>query len=150
MPAFQVRIAYLTAARRSRRYFHDIVLTVDRASAVREGLARLEKRSPGARVVHQAAFLRPDSRDAETAILSGWRLSKNWWTRPMKPDDDLAAIAAHGHVDLRGVNARSTAACVAIDQAVRRHPYAEGSSTSKRPSWNSESLRTNALPSPAT
>lgn len=39
MPAFQLRIAYQTSARRSRRYFQDIVLTVDRASAVREILS---------------------------------------------------------------------------------------------------------------
>lgn len=72
MPAFQVRIAYLTPHRRSRRYFHNIiVLAGDQPSALAEGRLQLMKRSHGAQIVHQTATLRRGSRDVEAAMLDG-------------------------------------------------------------------------------
>jgi hypothetical protein len=120
MAAFQVRIAYLTPLKRSRHYFHQLVLASDRQSALAEGRALLRKRSPEARIVHVAANLRPDSKDAEAAIRAGWRYRDGWWSRPIRAGDDLAAIALHGYVDSKAINARSTAGCVDIDRhAVR-------------------------------
>lgn len=69
MPAYQVRIAYLTPYWRSRRYFHDVILADDHAGALAEGHSQLTKRSRGAQIVHLAATLRPDSEHAEAAIL---------------------------------------------------------------------------------
>lgn len=116
MPAYQVRIAYLTPHRRARRYFHNLVLAADEASALAEARAQLEKRSQGARIVHQTAALRPDSRDAEAAMQAGWTLVDGWWTRPIRPGDDLASIATHGYANSRRINTRTTAGCVAIDR----------------------------------
>ncbi|MBE0704006.1 MAG: hypothetical protein IH582_12695 [Afipia sp.] len=93
MAAFQVRIAYLTPLKRSRHYFHQLVLASDQQSALAEGRALLKKRSPQARIVHAAANLRPDSKDAEAAIQAGWRYRDGWWSRPIRAGDDLAAIA---------------------------------------------------------
>lgn len=124
MPAYQVRIAYLTPHRRSRRYFHNVVLADDQTSALAEGRSQLIRRSHGAQIVHQTATLRPDSRDAEAAILAGWKLSDGWWTRPIRPGDDLAAIAAHGYANSRRINSRTTAGCVAIDSNAQASAHA--------------------------
>lgn len=83
LAAFQVRIAYFTPHRRTKHYFHQLVLAADQQGAVADARAQLEKRSPNASVVHAAATLRPDSHDAEAAILAGWKLRDNWWTRPI-------------------------------------------------------------------
>ncbi|MBN9237390.1 hypothetical protein QV13_04805 [Mesorhizobium hungaricum] len=115
MAAFQVRIAYLTPLKRSRHYFHQLVLADDRQAALAEGRALLRKRSPEARIVHAAANLRPDSKDAEAVIRAGWRYRDGWWSRPIRAGDDLAAIALHGFADSKAINARSTAGCVEID-----------------------------------
>jgi len=120
MAAFQVRIAYLTPLKRSRHYFHQLVLASDQQSALAEGRALLKKRSPQARIVHAAANLRPDSKDAEAAIQAGWRYRDGWWSRSIRAGDDLAAIALHGYVDGKGINARSTAGCVDIDRHAGR------------------------------
>lgn len=120
MAAFQVRIAYLTPLRRSRHYFHQLVLAGDRQGAIAEGRALLRKRSPEARIVHAAASLRPDSKDAEAAIRAGWRYRDGWWSRPIRAGDDLAEIALHGYADGKGINARSTAGCVDIDRHAGR------------------------------
>lgn len=119
MPAYQVRIAYLTPHRRSRRYFHNVILADDQASALAEGRSQLTKRSHGAQIVHQTATVRPHRRDAEAAMLAGWKLSDGWWTRPIRPRDDLAAIAAHGYANSRRINSRATAGCVAIDSSAQ-------------------------------
>lgn len=116
MPAFQVRIAYLTPNRRSRRYFHNVVVAADQAAALAEARVQLSKRSNGAQIVHQTASLRLDSRDAEAAMLAGWKLTDGWWTRPIRWSDDLVAIAAHGYVNGRCINTRTTAGCAAIDR----------------------------------
>jgi hypothetical protein len=120
MAAFQVRIAYLTPLKRSRHYFHQLVLAGDRQSALAEGRALLKKRSPEARIVHAAANLRPDSKDVETAIRAGWRYRDGWWSRPIRAGDDPTAIALDGYADSKAINARGTAGCVDIDShAVR-------------------------------
>lgn len=54
---------------------------------------------------------RPDSPDAEAAMLAGWKLSDGWRTRPIRPGDNLAAIATHGDANSRRINTRTTAAC---------------------------------------
>jgi hypothetical protein len=120
MAAFQVRIAYLTPLKRSRHYFHQLVLASDRQGAIAEGCALLRKRSPEARTVHAAANLRPDSKDAEAAIRAGWRYHDGWWSRPIRAGDDLAAIALHGYADGKAINARNTAGCVDIDRHAGR------------------------------
>lgn len=120
MAAFQVTIAYFTPYRRTKHYFHQLVLAADQQSAVADARARLAKRSPNAHVVHSAATLRPDSHDAEAAILAGWKLRDNWWTRPIRAGDDLVTIAAHGYANSRRVNTRTTAGCVAIDRGIER------------------------------
>jgi hypothetical protein len=120
MAAFQVRIAYLTPLKRSRHYFPQLVLASDQQAALAEGRALLRKRSPEARIVHAAANLRPDSRDAETAIRAGWRYRDGWWSRPIRAGDDLAAIAVHGFADSKAINARTTAGCVDIDRHAGR------------------------------
>jgi hypothetical protein len=120
MAAFQVRIAYLTPLRRSRHYFHQLVLADDRRAALAEGCALLRKRSPEARIFHAAANLRPDSNDAEAAIRAGWRYRDGCWSRPIRAGDDLAAIAVHGFADNKAINARSTAGCVDIDRHAER------------------------------
>lgn len=119
MAAYQTRIAYITPHRRSRHYFHQLVLAHSRQAALDEARALLEKRSPNARILHEAADLRPDSQDAELAILSGWKLRDGWWTRPIRAGDDLAEIAAHGYASSRRISVRSTAACVAIDRSAQ-------------------------------
>ena len=119
MAAYQARIAYLTPGRRSRHYFHRLVLAHSRQAALEEARALLKKKSPNAHILHEAANLRPDSQDAEVAMLSGWELRDGWWTRPIRAGDDLAAIAAHGYASSRRINVRSTAACVAIDRSAQ-------------------------------
>ena len=119
MPAFQVRIAYMTPHRRSRRIFHNVVLADDQTSADAEARTQLLKRSHGVQIVHQTAALRPDSRDAEAAMRAGWKLADGWWTRPVRPGDDLAAIASHGYANSRRINTRTTAGCVAIDSTAQ-------------------------------
>jgi hypothetical protein len=120
MAAFQVRIAYLTQLKRSRHYFHQLVLAGDRPGAIAEGRALLRKRSPEARIVHVAANLRPDSKDAEAAIRAGWQYRDGWWSRPIRAGDDLVAIALHGYADSKAFNTRSTAGCVDIDRHAGR------------------------------
>ncbi len=120
MAAFQVRIAYLTPLKRSRHYFHQLVLASDQQGAIAEGRALLRKRSPEARIVHAAANLRPDSKDAEASIRAGWRYRDGWWSRPIRAGDDLAAIALHGFADSKAINSRSTAGCVDIDRHAGR------------------------------
>ncbi len=115
MAAFQVRIAYLTPHRRSRRYFHQLILADNRQAALIEARNQLNKRSPDAHIVHEVANLRPDSRDAEIAIRGGWALRDGCWSRPIRAGDDLAAIAAHGYTNGKRINVRTTADCVAID-----------------------------------
>lgn len=122
MAAFQVRIAYFTPRRHTTHYFHGLVLAADQQAAIANARARLAKRSPTAHVVHAAATLRPDSRDAEAAILAGWKLRDNWWTRPIRADDDLAAIAEHGYANSRQINTRTTTGCVVIDRCARPAP----------------------------
>jgi len=117
MPAYQVRIAYLTQYRKTRHYFHHLIIAGDRGLALSEGRTQLMRRSPNARIIHESAILRPDSRDIEVAIASGWTLKGGWWTRPIKAEDDLAVIAMHGHADSRHINARTPAGCLAIDRA---------------------------------
>ncbi|KXF76527.1 hypothetical protein ATN84_10680 [Paramesorhizobium deserti] len=117
MPAYQVRIAYLTQFRKTRHYFHRLVIAGDRDLALDEGRAQLARRSPNARIVHESAVLRPDSRDIEVAIASGWALKGGWWTRPIRAGDDLAIIAMHGHAGSNHINARTPADCLAIDRA---------------------------------
>jgi len=116
VPAFQVKIAYLTPYRHSRRYFHQIVVADDKQAALVETRDLLSKRSPSARIVHEVASLRPDSQDAEAAIKAGWSLRDGWWSRPIRAGDDLAAIATHGYASSRRINVRTTAGCVAIDR----------------------------------
>lgn len=116
MAAYQVRIAYMTPLRRSRHYFHQLVLASDRQGALTEGRALLKRRSPEARIIHETASMRPDSRDAEAAIRAGWRLKAGWWTRPTRASDDLATIAMHGHVAGKRISTRTAAGCVAIDR----------------------------------
>jgi hypothetical protein len=106
--------------RRTKHYFQQLVLATDQQGAVADARAQLAKRSPNAHVVHAAATRRPDSRDAEAAILAGWKLRDNWWTRPIRAGDDLAAIAAHGYANSRRINTRTTAGCVAIDRSAGR------------------------------
>lgn len=120
MAAFQVRIAYFTPHRRTKHYFHQLALAADQQGAVVNARAQLAKRSPTAQVVHAIATLRPDSRDAEAALLAGWTLRDNWWTRPIRAGDDLAVIAAHGYANSRRINTRTTAGCVAIDRSAER------------------------------
>ncbi|CAM5279901.1 hypothetical protein ATER59S_00384 [Aquamicrobium terrae] len=120
MAAFQVRIAYLTPLRRSRHYFHQLVLADDRQGAIAEGRALLRKRSPEARIVHATANLRPDSKNAEAAIQAGWRYRDGWWSRPIRAGDDLVAIALYGYADNRAINTRSTAGCTDIDRHAAR------------------------------
>lgn len=120
MAAYQVRIAYLTQLRRSRHYFHQLVLADNKRDALTQARALLKRRSPGARIVHEAVELRPDSRDAEAAIRAGWQYRDGWWTRAIRSGDDLAAIALHGYADSTRINARSTAGCVAIDRHAER------------------------------
>ncbi|WP_146119617.1 hypothetical protein [Phyllobacterium phragmitis] len=117
MPAYQIRIAYLTQYRRTRHYFHRLIIAGDQDLALTEGRAQLAKRSPNARIVHESALLRPDSRDIEAAMSSGWMLRDGWWTRPIRAGDDLAIIAMHGHADSKHINARTPAGCIAIDRA---------------------------------
>ena len=117
LAAFQVRIAYLTPRRRTRHYFHQIILAEDRRTALAIGRSQLEKRSPGAHVVLESASLRPDSQDAVVAILGGWKLRDGWWTRPSRSGDDLEVIARFGHVSKNGVMTRTTAQCLAIDRS---------------------------------
>lgn len=116
MAAYQVRIAYLTPLRRSRHYFHQLVLAGERQGALAEGRALLKRRSPEARIVHEVASIRPDSHYAEAAIRAGWRLKDGWWTRPTRASDDLAAIAMHGHATGKHISTRTAAGCVAIDR----------------------------------
>jgi len=122
LAAFQVRIAYFTAHRRTTHYFHRLILAADQRTAIADARALLAKRSPTAHIVHANATLRPDSQDAEAAILAGWKLRDNWWTRPIRADDDLAAIAKHGYANSRQISTRTTAACVMIDRSARRAP----------------------------
>lgn len=117
MPAYQVRIAYLTRYRRTRHYFHRLIMAGDQGLALEEGRALLAKSSPDAQLVHESALLRPDSRDVETVIMSGWMLKDGWWTRPLRAGDNPAIIAMHGHADNKHVNARTPADCLAIDGA---------------------------------
>ncbi|MBB2974391.1 hypothetical protein [Mesorhizobium sp. RMAD-H1] len=117
MPAYQVRIAYLTHYRKTRHYFHSLIIAGDRSLALDEGRAQLAKRSPNARIVHESAILRPDSLDIEVAVASGWMLKGGWWSRPIRAEDDLAVIALHGHADGNQVNVRTPADCLAIDRA---------------------------------
>lgn len=116
MAAFQVRIAYLTPQRRTRHYFHQVVLAEDRRGALASGRLQLAMRSPDAHVIHEVPTLRKDSQDAEMAMLGGWRLCDGWWTRPVRVIDDLAAIAFHGYVNNKRIVARTTAECIAIDR----------------------------------
>jgi hypothetical protein len=117
MPAYQVRIAYLTRYRRTRHYFHQLIMAEDEGRALEEGRAQLAKRSRDAHIVHESALLRSDSREVEAIVASGWTLRDGWWTRPIRAGDDLAAIAMHGHADSRHINARTPADCLAIDRA---------------------------------
>jgi hypothetical protein len=57
-------------------------------------------------------------------MLTGWKLSNGWWTRPIRPGDDLAAIAAHGYANSRRINTRTTAGCVAIDNNAQASAHA--------------------------
>lgn len=116
MAAFQIRIAYLTPRRRTRHYFHQVVLAEDRRSALANGRLQLAKRSPDARVIHEVATLRKDSRDTELAMLGGWRLRDGWWTRPIRVGDDLAAVASHGYINNKRIVTRTAAGCIAIDR----------------------------------
>lgn len=116
MAAYQVRIAYLTPVRRTRHYFHQMVLADSEEAALLAARKQLGKRSRDARIVYETATLRPDSRDAEAAVKGGWKLEDGWWTRPFRPGDDLAAIAAHGFANSRRVNTRTAAGCLAIDR----------------------------------
>ncbi|WP_459090175.1 hypothetical protein [Mesorhizobium sp. A556] len=113
----------MTPIRRSRRYFHNVVVADDQAAALAEGREQLSKRSIGAQIVHQSASLRRDNSDAEAAMLAGWKLTDGWWTRPIRPGDDLAEIAAHGHASNRRINTRTTAGCVAMDRSAREEVY---------------------------
>ncbi|WP_420963356.1 hypothetical protein [Brucella sp. IR073] len=117
MPAYQIRIAYLTRYRRTRHYYHRLIMAGDKELALAEGRAQLARRSPEAQIVHESAQLRPDSRDVEAVMASGWMLKDGWWTRPIRAGDDLALIAMHGHTDSKHINARTPADCLAIDSA---------------------------------
>lgn len=117
MAAFQVRIAYLTPVRRTRHYFHRMVVAENEQGALEIARHQLGQRSRGASIVHEAATLRPDSREAEAALRGGWQLEDGWWTRPFRPGDDLATIAAHGFASSRRINTRTAAACLAIDRS---------------------------------
>lgn len=117
MGAFQVKIAYLTPQRRTRHFFHRLVIAETKESALAEARRQLAKSTRNTRIVHQAATLRPDSNEAEAAVLSGWSLRDGWWTRPLRSGDNLAAVAGHGYVTSRSVNVRNTADCVAIDRS---------------------------------
>ncbi|PYE85276.1 hypothetical protein [Phyllobacterium leguminum] len=117
MPAYQVRIAYLTSYRRTRHYFHRLIMAGDQALALAEGRALLARRSPNAQIVHESASIRPDSNDVETVMTSGWMLKDGWWTRPLRAGDNPAIIARYGHADSKHVNARTPADCLAIDSA---------------------------------
>ncbi|RCS25732.1 hypothetical protein DUT91_02880 [Phyllobacterium salinisoli] len=117
MPAYQIRIAYLTQYRRTRHYFHRLIIAGDQDLALAEGRALLTKVSPNARIVHESALLRPDSGEVEAAVASGWTLRNGWWSRPIRAGDDLVIIAMHGHADSKHINARTPAGCLAIDRA---------------------------------
>jgi hypothetical protein len=116
VPAYQVKFAYLTKYKQTRHLFHQLVIADDETSALARGRLMMNKRSPNARIVHESCVLRPDSSEVESATAQGWTLNDNWWSRPIKPDDDLAAIAKHGFAHSNHIHAKSAMDCVAIDR----------------------------------
>ena len=116
MPAYQVKFAYLTKYKQSRHLFHQLIIADDEVDALARGRRLMMKRSPNARIIHESCVVRPDSADIETATAQGWTLNDNWWSRPIRPDDDLAAIARHGFAHSNQIHARSAMDCVAIDK----------------------------------
>lgn len=116
VPAYQIKFAYLTKYKQSRHLFHQLVIADDEASALAQGRQLMSKRSPQARIIHESCTLRPDSSEVESATAHGWTLNDNWWSRPIKPDDDLAAIAKHGFTHSNHIHAKSAMDCVAIDK----------------------------------
>lgn len=116
MPAFQVKIAYLTKYKQSRHLFHELVIADDAGGALDEGRKRLARRSRETRIIHEACSIRPDSEEVERAAAHGWTLNDNWWSRPVKAEDDLAAIARHGFTHSNVIHAKSAQDCVAIDR----------------------------------
>jgi hypothetical protein len=132
------------AAATNAHFFHRLVIADSTESALAEARRQLMKGVRNSRIVHQAASLRSDSSDAEEALLGGWKLRDGWWTRPIRPGDNLAAVAAHGYVTSQSVNARNTAGCVAIDLCARQHrpalpPSAFSNRTVVRPLCHSSS-----------
>jgi hypothetical protein len=116
VPAYQVKFAYLTKYKQTRHLFHQLVIAEDEASALARGRQMMSKRSSNARIVHESCVLRADSTEVESATAQGWTLNDNWWSRPIKPDDDLAAIARHGFTHSNHIHAKSAMDCVAIDK----------------------------------
>ncbi|MGO4447972.1 hypothetical protein AB4Y96_03515 [Phyllobacterium sp. TAF24] len=116
MPAYQVKFAYLTKYKQTRHLFHQLVIADDEATALAEGRRLMNKRSPNARIMHESCVVRPDSQEVESATAKGWVLNDNWWSRPIMPDDDLAAIAKHGFTHSNHIHAKSAMDCVAIDK----------------------------------
>lgn len=116
LPAYQVKFAYLTKYKQTRHLYHQLVIADDEASALKRGRQMMMRRSPDARIVHESCVLRPDSADIESAAAQGWKLNENWWSRPIRPDDDLAAIAKHGFAHSNQVHAKSAMDCVMIDK----------------------------------
>jgi hypothetical protein len=116
VPAYQVKFAYLTKYKQTRHLFHQLVIAEDEASALVRGRQMMSKRSSNARIVHESCVLRADSTEVESATAQGWTLNDSWWSRPIKPDDDLAAIAKHGFTHSNHIHAKSAMDCVAIDK----------------------------------